>query len=144
MSTKKSNTASTNWFLQRVTGVGLVVLLGFHFAVEHFIVGAAEVNADNTVERITHGLIEGDHVLGQITINLPAFLYQAIAVLLLGFSVYHGMYGVYNIAMEQDTLRSYRKLIKYSFIVFSVVLFVQGILIFLAFFEPFWQVYDPR
>lgn len=144
MSTKKSNTASTNWFLQRVTGVGLVVLLGFHFAVEHFIVGAAEVDAENTVERITHGIIEGDHVLGQITINLPAFLYQAIAVLLLGFSVYHGMYGVYNILMEQDTLRSYRKPIKYFFIVFSVVLFVQGILIFLAFFEPFWQVYDPR
>lgn len=144
MSTKKSNTASTNWFLQRVTGVGLVVLLGFHFAVEHFIVGAEHVDAENTVERITYGVIEGDHVLGQITINLPAFLYQAIAVLLLGFSVYHGMYGVYNILMEQDTLRSYRKPIKYFFIVFSVVLFVQGILIFLAFFEPFWQVYDPR
>jgi succinate dehydrogenase hydrophobic anchor subunit len=143
MSTKKSNTASTNWFLQRVSGVALVALLGFHFAVEHFIVGAAEVNAENTVERITYGLIEGDHVLGQITLNLPALLYQAIAVLLLGFSVYHGMYGVYNILMEQDTLRSYRKPIKYFFIVFSVALFVQGILIFLAFFEPFWTVYDP-
>ncbi len=144
MSTKKSNTASTNWFLQRVSGVGLVALLGFHFAVEHFIVGAEHVTAENTVERITNGVISGDHVLGQITINLPAFLYQAIAVLLLGFSVYHGMYGVYNILMEQDTLKAYSKPIKYFFILFSIALFVQGILIFLAFFEPFWAVYDPR
>ena len=144
MSTKKSNTASTNWFLQRVTGVGLVVLLGFHFAVEHFIVGATEVTAENTVERITYGLIEGDHILGQITINLPAFLYQATALSLLGFSVYHGMYGVYNILMEQDSLKKYRNPIKYFFIVFSIALLVQGVLVFLAFFEPFWTVYDPR
>ena len=145
MSTKKpSKTAGWNWFLQRATGVGLVVLLGFHFAVEHFIVGAANVTAGNTVERITNGLIQGDHVLGQITINMPAFLYQATAISLLGFSVFHGMYGVYNVLMEQDSLKAYEKPIKYFFIVFSAALFVQGILVFLAFFEPFWQVYDPR
>lgn len=145
MSTKKQRSAASwNWFLQRVTGVGLVVLLGFHFAVEHFIVGAADVTAENTVQRITHGVISGDHVLGQITINLPAFLYQATALSLLGFSVYHGMYGVYNILTEQDSLKPYRKPIKYFFIIFSAALFVQGILVFLAFFEPFWTVYDPR
>ena len=145
MSPKKdSQTAAWGWFFQRVSAVGLVVLLGFHFAVEHFIVGAANVSAGNTVERITNGLIQGDHILGQITINMPAFLYQASAVSLLGFSVFHGMYGVYNILMEQDRLKPYEKPIKYFFIVFSAALFVQGILIFLAFFEPFWQVYDPR
>ncbi len=144
MSTKKSNTAGWNWFLQRATGVALVVLLGFHFAVEHFIVGAHHITAENTVERITYGVIEGDHVLGQISINMPAFLYQATAILLLAFSIYHGMYGVYNILMEQDGLKKYRAQLKYFFIVFSIVLFIQGILIFLAFFEPFWEIYDPR
>jgi len=144
MSTKKSNTAGWNWFLQRATGVALVVLLGFHFAVEHFIVGAHYITAENTVERITHGLIQGDHVLGQITINMPAFLYQASAILLLAFSVFHGMYGVYNILMEQDALKKYRQPLKYFFIVFSIALFIQGVLVFLAFFEPFWEIYDPR
>ena len=137
MSTQKpSKTAGWNWFLQRATGVGLVVLLGFHFAVEHFIVGAANVTAENTVERITNGVISGDHVLGEITINMPAFLYQATAILLLGFSVFHGMYGVYNVLMEQDRLKTYETPIKYFFVVFSLALFAQGILIFVAFFQP--------
>lgn len=130
--------------MQRVTAVGLVALLGFHFAVEHFIVGAAEVTAGNTVERITHGIIEGDHILGQITITMPAFLYQSSAVLLLGFSIFHGMYGVYSVAMEQDALKKYENPIKYFMIVLSVALFIQGMLVFAAFFEPFWQIYDPR
>lgn len=145
MSTESStNWAAWNWILQRVTAVGLVVLLSFHFAVEHFIVGAHHINADNTVERITNGLIQGDHILGQITINMPAFLYQSSAVLLLGFSIFHGMYGVYNVAMEQDGLKKYENPIKYFMIVLSVALFIQGMLVFAAFFEPFWQIYDPR
>ncbi|MDY7081543.1 MAG: hypothetical protein SXQ77_03845, partial [Halobacteria archaeon] len=83
--------------LQRITGVGLIVLLGFHFAVEHFIVGAEEVDFDNTVERMSEGVLSGQFA----TVNVPALMYQAIAILLLGFSIYHGFNGVYTIVTEQ-------------------------------------------
>lgn len=134
---ERSRMAGNMWLLQRVTGVGLVVLLGFHFAVEHFVVGAANVTAENTAERMSEGVIVADRMLFdiplQLTIDIPGLLYQAIALLLLAFSVHHGMYGVYNILMEQDFSRRTERALKYFFVVFSAALFVQGVLIFLAF-----------
>ncbi|MDY7081634.1 MAG: hypothetical protein SXQ77_04315 [Halobacteria archaeon] len=137
MSTKKgkrnrSSFSGNAWLLQRITGVGLVVLLGFHFAVEHFIVGAANVTAENTAERMSEGVIAADHIFN-VTINIPALAYQAIALLLLAFSVHHGMYGLYNILLELDLSETTETALKYGFAVLSVALFVQGILIFLAF-----------
>ena len=123
------------WLRQRVTGVGLVFLLGFHFAVQHFIVGATNVTAENTVERVTHGLVEGDHVI-PVTIDMSAVLYQASALLLLAFAVHHGMYGVHNIVVEQNLGERVDRASKYFFAVLSVVLYVQGVLIFYAFFNP--------
>lgn len=134
---ERSSMAGNMWLLQRVTGVGLVVLLGFHFAVEHFVVGAANVTAENTARRMSEGVIAADRMLFdiplQLTIDIPGLLYQAIALLLLAFSVHHGMYGVYNILMEQDFSRRTERMLKYFFVVFSAALFVQGVLIFLAF-----------
>ncbi|MDY6779637.1 MAG: hypothetical protein SV760_03645 [Halobacteria archaeon] len=127
-----SGVAGFSWLAQRVTGVGLVVLLGFHFAVEHFIVGAANVTAQNTQARLSRGIIEADHIFN-VTINIPAFVYQASALLLLAFSVHHGMYGVYNILLEQGLSERQEKAAKYFFGVLSVALFVQGVFIFLAF-----------
>ncbi len=123
------------WLLQRVTGVGLIFLLGFHFAVQHFIVGATNVTAANTVDRITYGLIEGDHVI-PVTIDMSAVMYQASALLLLAFSVFHGMYGVHNIVVEQNPGEKIERLSRYFFTVLSVVLLIQGVLIFYAFFAP--------
>lgn len=133
MSLKSSNA----WLLQRVTGVGLVVLLGLHFGIEHFLVGAHKINASNTVERMSQGIIEANRdFLGitlSTTIDIPAILYQSIAILLLGFSVYHGMYGLYGVLLEQGFSHKTQKGLKYFFVFLSVALFIQGILIFYAF-----------
>lgn len=133
MSLKSSNA----WLLQRVTGVGLVILLGLHFAIEHFLVGAHKIDASNTVERMSQGIIEANRdFLGitlSTTIDIPAVLYQSIALLLLGFSVYHGMYGLYGVLLEQGFSQKAQKGLKYFFVVLSVALFIQGILIFYAF-----------
>lgn len=124
-----SGRAYRGWLLQRVTGVGLIVLLGFHFAVEHFIVGGAEVNFSNTVERMTQGVISGQFG----TVEISALLYQTIAILLLGFSIYHGFNGVYTIATEQGWSRKAEKTVRAVLVVGGIALFIQGILIFRAF-----------
>lgn len=129
--------AGNMWLIQRLTGVGLVVLLGFHFAIEHFVVGAANITASNTEARMSEGVIVADRLFFEIpfeiTINMPALLYQVIALLLLAFSVHHGMYGVYNILMEQNFSERTELWLRYFFMVFSAALFIQGVLIFLAF-----------
>lgn len=132
---KLTPSTSTMWILQRVTGVGLIFLLGFHFAVQHFIVGATNVTAENTVERMTHGLIAGDHVI-PFTIDISAVMYQASALLLLAFAVHHGMYGVHNVVVEQNLGERWERASKYFFTVLSAVLLVQGALVFYAFFNP--------
>lgn len=126
---------STMWILQRVTGVGLIFLLGFHFAVQHFFVGAANVTAENTVERITYGFIEGDHLI-PVTMDMAPALYQASALLLLAFAVHHGMYGVHNIVVEQNLGEKRETQSRIFFTVLSIVLMVQGALVFYAFFQP--------
>ncbi|MFP4631992.1 MAG: hypothetical protein ACOCT0_05000 [Halobacteriota archaeon] len=132
----ENTTASTMWILQRVTGVGLIFLLGLHFGVQHFIVGGKNITSDNTVERISTGLVQGDHVLGEIAIDMPALVYQASALLLLAFAVHHGMYGVHNIVVEQDLGERVERASRVFFTVLSLVLVVQGILVFYAFFSP--------
>ncbi len=127
--------ASTMWLLQRVTGIGLIFLLGFHFLVQHFIVGATNVTAENTVERMTHGFIEGNHVI-PMTIDVSAVAYQASALLLLLFSVHHGMYGVHNIVVEQNPGEKWEHVSAVFFTLLSVVLLIQGVLVFYAFFNP--------
>lgn len=129
---ERTTVSSTAWLLQRLTGIGLIVLLGFHFAVEHFIVGAHNIKFDNTQARMAEGLIHGGELI-PITIDLPALLYQAIAILLLAFSIEHGLYGTYNILTEQNLSRGTEKVLKYVFVIGGIALFVQGLLIFQAF-----------
>ncbi|MFB6282884.1 MAG: hypothetical protein ABEK59_02990 [Halobacteria archaeon] len=131
MSTKTSFSGNA-WLLQRITGIALIVLLGFHFAVQHFIVGAANINAENTQARMSDGVINADHLFS-ISINIPAFVYQATALLLLGFSVYHGMYGLYNMIREHGVSERTDKILKGFFTVLSIALLIQGGLIFVAF-----------
>ena len=128
----RTSLSGTNWLLQRVTGVGLIVLLGFHFAVEHFIVGAANVTAENTAERMATGVIDASHIF-DVTIDMPALLYQATALLLLVFSVYHGMYGAYNVIVEWGVSPRTERALQVGFALLSVALLIQGVLIFLAF-----------
>ena len=131
MSTRSSFSGNA-WLLQRITGVGLIVLLGFHFAVEHFIMGAANITAENTEARLSEGVINADHILN-VSINIPAFVYQATALLLLGFAVYHGMYGTFNVIREQGVSEGTEKGLKAFFTLLGAALIVQGFLIFIAF-----------
>jgi succinate dehydrogenase hydrophobic anchor subunit len=75
-----------NWYLQRITGAALLILLVMHFWVEHF---AAEV-------RTPHGLTF--EVIQQRFFRNPWFVAVDISFLII--ALYHGLNGVRNIICD--------------------------------------------
>src|SRR5215467_8197821 len=74
-----------NWYLQRITGAALVVLLAAHFWVEHFM--SAELRRGN----LTY-----EAILGRI--SNPLWQFIDIAFLLV--ALYHGLNGLRNIILD--------------------------------------------
>jgi succinate dehydrogenase cytochrome b556 subunit len=77
------------WYLQRITGALLVVLLAAHFWVEHFM--SAELRrGDLSYEVILH------------RISNPIWQFIDIAFLLVG--LYHGLNGLRNILLDYSRI----------------------------------------
>ena len=73
------------WYLQRITGAALLLLLVAHFWVEHF------MNAELRRGELTYELIAG-------RISNP--LWQRIDIAFLLIALYHGLNGVRNIVLD--------------------------------------------
>jgi len=77
--------SAISWYLQRITGAALVILLAAHFWVEHFM--SAELRrGDLTYETILH------------RISNPVWQFIDIAFLLV--ALYHGLNGLRNIILD--------------------------------------------
>ena len=77
--------SAISWYLQRITGAALVILLAAHFWVEHFM--SAELRrGDLTYEVILH------------RISNPVWQFIDIAFLLV--ALYHGLNGLRNIILD--------------------------------------------
>jgi succinate dehydrogenase cytochrome b556 subunit len=78
-----------NWYLQRITGLALLILLILHFWVEHFTASVRE--AGLTFENVQ-----------QRFFNNPWFV--TVDVLFLIVALYHGLNGVRNIIFDLGRL----------------------------------------
>ncbi len=96
------------WFLQRVSSVGLIVVLLFHMVVLHYVVSSAEITLDNTQER------------------LKSFLFIIVDSLLLGLGLFHGLNGVRNVAYDYFPKPGTRKVISNMLLIVGVIVFVWG------------------
>ncbi|HZZ44658.1 MAG TPA: hypothetical protein VFE58_17110 [Tepidisphaeraceae bacterium] len=85
-----------NWYMQRITGILLLLLLIMHFWVEHF---AADVR--------THEL--SYEMVQQRFFRDPWFYYVDISFLMV--ALYHGLYGLRNILMDYKPFNRYRGLV---------------------------------
>jgi len=74
-----------NWYLQRITGALLVLLLAAHFWVEHF---------------MTAELQRGDLTYQAILSRISNPLWQTIDISFLLVALYHGLNGLRNIALD--------------------------------------------
>ncbi len=139
------------WLMQRITGVGLVLLLVLHFWVQHmptgFLATAEEYNqiitsleqSDPAFARaIAEGKIRealpGEHVItyDKVLERLRTPLWKIIDILLLVFALVHGMYGLGNVLGDYMKNPALRKIVVTGCWVVTVFLAVQGVDVIMA------------
>jgi succinate dehydrogenase hydrophobic anchor subunit len=112
------------WFLQRVTGVVLVVLLAVHIGVNHF------GNLDKAgVKDRSRELI----VFSDVAFRLSDVLWWVIDVSLLAFVLYHGLNGIRNIALDLGVKQGGDRAVTAILTVVGIAAFAFGIAGLIAF-----------
>lgn len=97
------------WLWQRITAAFLVVVLAFHFFLLHFVYHADEVTfllSQSRMEQLT---------------------YYSLMILFLFTATFHGVNGVYNALINQGLTGTKRQVVKWTLIVASTILLIQGI-----------------
>jgi len=113
------------WLLQRVTAVGLIVLLPIHIVVGHlFNIAEAE-----------RGDLPGLVVFSDVAERLETPTYWAIDLLLLTFALYHGLNGVRNVLLDYGMRGAGERVVTGALSVVGVVAFVFGVSALAAFLD---------
>jgi succinate dehydrogenase / fumarate reductase, membrane anchor subunit len=112
------------WFVQRVTGVVLVVLLTVHIGVNHF--GNLDKPGVRTGER---DLI----IFSDVAHRLSMVMWWVIDVTLLAFILFHGLNGIRNIALDLGVKSRGDKMVTALLVVIGLAAFAFGIAALLAF-----------
>lgn len=73
------------WFLQRISAVILVIVLGFHIGLLHFSNGGEPLNYSDIIARL----------------KTPVLI--SLDILLLIFGLYHALYGLYSVFLDFDS-----------------------------------------
>jgi succinate dehydrogenase / fumarate reductase membrane anchor subunit len=102
-----------NWYLQRITGAALLVLLIMHFWVEHF---AAEVR---TPAGLTFEVIQARFFRN------PWFV--AIDITFLFIALYHGLNGIRNICLDYNWGIRFRRPITIALIALGIIVAWWGV-----------------
>lgn len=77
------------WYLQRITGAALAILLIMHFWVEHF---------------VSENLRRGDLTYDAIRARISSPLWQAIDIAFLLIALLHGLSGARNILLDYSRI----------------------------------------
>jgi succinate dehydrogenase / fumarate reductase membrane anchor subunit len=112
------------WFIQRVTGVVLVVLLAIHIIVNHF----GNLNVPGVREREREMIVFSD-----VAHRLSMVMWWVIDVALLAFILFHGLNGIRNIALDLGVKSRGDKMVTAVLSVIGVVAFGFGIAALVAF-----------
>jgi succinate dehydrogenase / fumarate reductase, membrane anchor subunit len=113
------------WLLQRVTAVGLIVLLPIHIVVGHLF----------NIAEVEHGDLPGLVVFSNVTERLETPTYWVIDLLLLTFALYHGLNGVRNVLLDYGLRGAGEKVVTGALSVVGIVAFVFGVSVLAAFLD---------
>jgi succinate dehydrogenase / fumarate reductase membrane anchor subunit len=97
------------WLWQRLTAAFLVVVLAFHFFLLHFVHHADEVTFAMSAAR------------------MEQWTYYSLMILFLVTATFHGVNGVYNALVNQGLSGTRKSAVKWTLVVASLVLVVQGV-----------------
>lgn len=113
------------WLLQRVTAIGLIVLLPIHIVINHL------ANISKVEEGILPGLVVFSDVMGRF--ESPA--YWVVDILLLSFALYHGLNGVRNVAMDYGLRGVGEKVVTGALSLVGLAAFAFGVIALAAFID---------
>jgi succinate dehydrogenase hydrophobic anchor subunit len=111
------------WFLQRVTGAGLIVLLLIHVIVNHYL------NISEAEKDILPGLV----VFSDVADRFKTAGYWVIDIFLLSFVLYHGLNGIRNIALDYGARGAIERAVTVVLLAIGVAAFIFGIFALAAF-----------
>jgi len=97
------------WLLQRVTAVGLILALGLHLWILHF---------------------AGEHAaltVAGVTIRMKSLAYMVLDYSLLGFALYHGLYGLRSVLFDYVSGPRAERAITAAVLVVGLVAFGYGV-----------------
>lgn len=97
-----------SWFLQRVTAVGLIIVLGVHLWVLHF---------------------AGEHAVltvAGVAVRLQTLTYMVIDYSLLAFALYHGLYGLRSVLLDYTSGARVERGLTATLWAIGVAFFVYG------------------
>ncbi len=132
-----SSRGSSAWLLQRVTGVLILLILGTHVLLYHYILGPvnwgydiigfgaadlAKIKADPNLMKY--------YSLAKVFAN-P--LWKVFDVTLISLGIYHGFYGIKAIIDDWVTRDSWRFIANWMVYLLGIVLWVWGIMAVITF-----------
>ncbi|WP_224449299.1 succinate dehydrogenase hydrophobic membrane anchor subunit [Haloprofundus salilacus] len=97
------------WLWQRITAAFLVVVLAFHFFLLHFV---------NHADEVTFAMSQA---------RMESLTYFSLMILFLVTATFHGVNGVYNALVNQGLEGTKLSVVKWTLVVASAVLIVQGV-----------------
>lgn len=106
--TARKSSGSWSWLLQRVTAAVLILLLGWHVVVLHWVRPGGAI------------------AFGSVTIRLQTLLYMVIDYGLLAFALYHGLNGVRNVLLDFTFGQRAQKAISMLLLLVGLTAFVYG------------------
>ncbi|NOZ61818.1 MAG: hypothetical protein GXO74_09060 [Calditrichaeota bacterium] len=108
---------STYWFWHLIAGAVIIVVLGIHSAVMHL---------DSILQAL--GFMSAGDVLSYASVMARAksVAYLVIYLLLTGFALYHGFYGLRSMILELSLPKGVQKLINIVIVIVGLALFVYG------------------
>ncbi len=121
---KTSKTAGTwAWFFQRLSAVLLIVFLGLHIFIDHFM-NVGEEKAGETL--IT---------FGDVSMRLGQFLYIFVDYTLLALVLFHGLNGARTVMYDFDMFMKRKKAVDIGLWVLGLATLVWGIVILWPFIK---------
>ncbi|QCJ46480.1 MULTISPECIES: succinate dehydrogenase hydrophobic membrane anchor subunit [Haloprofundus] len=97
------------WLWQRITAAFLVVVLAFHFFLLHFV---------NHADEVTFAMSQA---------RMESLTYFSLMILFLVTATFHGVNGVYNALVNQGLTGTKLSVVKWTLVVASAVLIIQGV-----------------
>ncbi|MGD0116322.1 MAG: hypothetical protein ABSC13_10065 [Dehalococcoidia bacterium] len=113
------------WLLQRVTAIGLVVLLPIHIVINHLV----------NISKVESGALPGLVVFSNVAERLETPAYWVVDVLLLSFALYHGLNGARNVLMDYGLRGTGEKVVTTGLSLLGAVAFVFGIVALASFID---------